>query len=104
MSHTELILKNPRTDKLKAVPLGYSWTVMFFGFFVPLWRKDWKYSLIFFLIYALSIGSLTPVMAYYYNRLYALELLRRGYKLFNIQGRISPHELNKLRSKIPDLA
>lgn len=29
---------------MKQVKVGYSWTVLFFGFFVPLIRGDWKWS------------------------------------------------------------
>ena len=33
-------------DKRKEVKLGFSWSMFFFGVFVPLFRGDWKWFLI----------------------------------------------------------
>jgi hypothetical protein len=37
---------NPQTKIVKEAVVGFSWTVFFFGFFVPLIRGDWKWCLI----------------------------------------------------------
>ena len=31
---------------MKLAPVGYSWTNLFFGFFVPLFRGDWKWAVL----------------------------------------------------------
>ena len=38
MAGANLIFKNPRTGIIKIAPTGFSWTVLLFGFLVPLHR------------------------------------------------------------------
>lgn len=33
MAYTKLIMENPNTGEIKEAPVGFSWTVFFFGFF-----------------------------------------------------------------------
>ena len=43
-------LKNPNTNQFKQVKIGFSWTMFFFGFWVPLFRGDWKWLIIMLLL------------------------------------------------------
>ncbi len=77
---------------VKEVPLGFSWTTFLFGFFVPLFRKDWKWATIFFVsalvlnwianklginFGAIIVGILGGI---FYNGIYAKELMEKGWK------------------------
>ncbi|MGX7106973.1 DUF2628 domain-containing protein [Hutsoniella sourekii] len=81
---------------MKSIKLGISWTTLFFGFWVPLFRRDWKW---FFLMIIINIilgeishgfyddsasrllGNLANILwALYYNRLYAKDLYKDGYR------------------------
>ena len=42
-------LKHKNTNVVKQVKIGFSWTVLFFGVFVPLFRGDCKWFLIMIL-------------------------------------------------------
>lgn len=42
MAHGTVTLVNPVSDEVKSVPVGYSWTVLFWGCFPALFRQDWK--------------------------------------------------------------
>ena len=46
--------------------LGFSWTAFFFNFFVPLFRGDFKWFLIF-------------LFPFIYNKFYTKDLLKKGY-------------------------
>ncbi len=48
---TTVLLRNKEKGKTKLGILGFSWTTFFFGLFVPLFRKDFKMFLPFFLVY-----------------------------------------------------
>ena len=73
--------------KVKRVKIGLSWTFLFFGFFVPLFRGDMKNFMLGLVIDILggmvSIGIITLVYHIYmfikYNDDYLQELYRQGY-------------------------
>lgn len=75
----KIYLRHPVTNQIKSVKLGFSWTMLFFGIFVPLIRGDWKW---FFVSLALSIftaGIAWLVLPFIYNKIYINDLLERGY-------------------------
>lgn len=71
----------------KKVKLGFSWTMFFFGFLVPLFRGDYKWFLILFILDVVfgvpssGIGSLiiNIVFSFNYNKYYIQELYNKGY-------------------------
>lgn len=91
-------------DKRKEVKLGFSWTMFFFGLFVPLFRGDWKWFLIILGIdVALTITGLIFIMpflmlglSFFYNRLYAKDLHDNGYR------GLTPEENQELIKYITD--
>ena len=48
MAFTSINFKNANTLGMRSAPVGFSWTVLFFGFFAPLFRSDYKWAIIFF--------------------------------------------------------
>lgn len=78
-------LKN-RNGHLILTKTGFSWTVFFFGWIVPLVRKDWKWAAVMFAS-TLIMASVLDVAAvgiaigfsFIYNNLYITEMLARGY-------------------------
>ena len=65
----------------KEVKKGFSWTMLFFGVFVPLVRGDWKWFLIS-LVAAIFTGGITwLVFPFFYNKLYLNDLLNSGYEI-----------------------
>ncbi len=98
MAKVELILKNPGTEKLRTAPLGFSWTMLLFGFFVPFIRRDWKGGFVILVFDIITLGIASVFFAFFYNRWYARRLLHNGYKVFHIRGQLSPRILNSLLS------
>ena len=62
--------------------VGFSWTYLFFGFFVPLLRGHYRYALYHFLIFLFS-GPLLPlvqiILSFKFNKWYTLDLIEQGY-------------------------
>lgn len=73
----------------KQAPIGFSWTVLFFGFFVPFIRKDWKWGFIMlgvaflsnYLFLLLAPFVTQVVFAVIYNDLYLKDLQDDGYSI-----------------------
>lgn len=72
-------LKHPQTNMVKTVKVGFSWTVFFFSFFPPLFRGDWKWAIIMFLVASFTFGVSSLIFMFIYNKIYLNELLEKGY-------------------------
>ncbi len=87
-----IMLKHATSGLLKECPTGFSFTTLLFGFFVPLFRRDFKWAAIMVaasfaygaLLEALNLpGSsaiaLAVTFAFYYNEMHIKELLEKGF-------------------------
>ena len=86
MAFALISLENKKTNQVKLAPIGFSWTNFFFGFFVPLFRGDWKWAAIFFAVAWVTFGFGSLITAFFYNKLYAEELLNNGFKVKSLNG------------------
>ena len=86
MAYAVITFENKKTKQLKLAPIGYSWTNLFFGFFVPLFRGDWKWAAIFFAVSWITLGFGSLITAFFYNKLYVEDLLKNGFKVKSLNG------------------
>jgi hypothetical protein len=84
MAYTSIVFENPHTGAIKEAPVGFSWTVFFFGFFPPLFRGDWKWAVIMFIIAMFTFGISGFVFMFIYNKLYIKDLIGSGFKAKSI--------------------
>lgn len=78
-------------ELVKQVKVGFSWTTFFFLFFVPLFRGDWLYFFIFFILDTLFLMNNNFLFTFFlsllggllYNKLYIESLLKKGWKPFS---------------------
>ena len=80
MAFASVAMTNPVSGETRTAPVGFSWTVFFFGFFPPLFRSDWKWAVILFLIGWLTVGFSNLVFSFLYNKLYLKDLIAAGFK------------------------
>ena len=85
MANNAIHFINPHTGELRTAPVGYSWTVLFFGFFPPLIRSDWKWGLIMVIVAFPTFGLSGVVFSFLYNKLYVKELVQKGFKVKGVQ-------------------
>ncbi len=64
----------------KQVKLGFSWTMLFFGFFVPAYRGDLRWSVITLFLSLFTGGLAWLVFPFIYNKKYIESLLEKGFK------------------------
>jgi hypothetical protein len=85
MAYTKIVFENPNTGHIKEAPVGFSWTVLFFGFFPPLFRGDWKWAIIMLLLALLTAGFSGLVFMFIYNKLYIKDLIGSGFKAKSVE-------------------
>ena len=86
----------------KEVKVGFSWTVFFFGLFVPLFRGDLKWAAIMFFgtillgFATLGIGGavIGIVMSFVYNKIYIKDLIEKGWNPVGEENRLLLEEKN----------
>lgn len=64
----------------KRAPVGFSWTMLFFGILAPLFRGDFKWFFIMILLDILTAGLAWFVFPFFYNEWYYKDLINKGYK------------------------
>ena len=75
----KVILRND-VGMVKECKVGFSWTTMFFGLFVPLIRGDIKNALIMGVLSLLTFGLSWLIFPFTYNKMYIKGLLKQGFK------------------------
>jgi hypothetical protein len=73
-------LKQQTTGLIKEVKIGFSWTCLFFGGFVPLFRLDWLWLFLYIIFCSITFGLFWVIFPFIYNRIYIKNLIeKRGY-------------------------
>lgn len=85
MAFTKILFENPETGAIKTAPAGFSWTTFFFGFFPALFRGDFKWAIIQFVLLLLTAGLAGLVFMFIYNKLYIKDLIKKGFKAKSIE-------------------
>lgn len=60
--------------------VGFSWTTLFFGFFVPMLRGDVKWAILMLLLGVCTCWLANFVLCFSYNKFYTRSLLEQGYQ------------------------
>lgn len=89
MAFDKAILENPRTGQIRRAPVGFSWTMFFWGPFAPMFRGDWKWAIILFIIAIIAaavsggfLGWLPGIVgAFLWNKSYLNRLISDGFQL-----------------------
>jgi hypothetical protein len=74
-------LIQPETGLMKSGYYGFSWTFLFFGWFVPIFRGELFISLLHFVITVVTFGIWQVIIAFLYNKQYMTRMLEKGYVL-----------------------
>lgn len=83
MRFMELIYLKNDFGTRRAIPTGFSWTMLFFGSWVPLLRRDYKWFIISMLCIPLTLGFSRLVFPFIYNHLHLRDLLNQGYYIID---------------------
>lgn len=81
MAFTTLVMQNPLNGDYKNAPIGFSWTSLFFGGFVPLFRKHYSGAIWWMLLMIITVGLSLLVQMFVYNKQYLKFLIAKGYQV-----------------------
>ena len=68
MAYDTIYFQNSQTGQIREAPVGFSWTVLFFSWFPPMFRSDWKWTLIMLLCALVTWGLSGLVFMFIYNK------------------------------------
>ena len=74
-------LIHPQSGLMKTGYYGFSWTYLFFGWFVPLIRGELTIALLHLVITIVTFGLWQFIIAFLYNKQYMTRMLEKGYVL-----------------------
>lgn len=80
MANNTIFFKNPHTGQRKDAPVGFSWTILFFGPFPMLLRGSWKWFAILFILGFITWGFSSIVFAFITNKFYIKDLVNDGFQ------------------------
>lgn len=98
--HVTVSSENSYQPTKKSLPVGYSWTVLFFGCFPALFRQDWKNFLIMagtlFITgwFGLAFIPLIIFSFIYNDKMCLVTHLQSGYKINKYYGKKSLEEVS----------
>jgi hypothetical protein len=78
---TKVIIQHPANGLTKNGYFGYSWTYLFFGWFVPLIRGELGVAALHLLFSLFTFGIWQIIVSFLYNKQYMTRMLEKGYVL-----------------------
>ncbi len=75
-----IIRLEDHAGQLRTAKVGFSWTVFFFGFCVPIFRGDAKWAVIMFAASVLTLWLANLIFCFTYNGTYIRDLLSKGFR------------------------
>ena len=75
-----------KSGLIKEAPVGFSWTTLFFCFFLAVFRGDVKWAILMIIAAIFTLGISGLVFSFIYNKLYITAMIEGGYKIKNYSG------------------
>ena len=69
---------HPQSGLMKSGYYGFSWTFLFFGWFVPVFRGELFIALLHLAITVATFGIWQVIIAFLYNKQYMTRMLEKG--------------------------
>lgn len=79
--------------QVKQAPIGFSWTVFFWGGWVPLIRQDWMWGILLLLACIFTYGIAGIVVAFFYNKSYLTRLFNEGYYIHALPQNVNEEQI-----------
>ena len=80
---TRVLIRHPGSGLIKKGYFGFSWTYLFFGWFVPLFRGELSVALLHLIFTVVTFGIWQFITAFLYNKQFMTRQLEKGYELYD---------------------
>ena len=80
---TRVLMRRPSSGLIKKGYFGFSWTYLFFGWLVPLFRGELVVAALHLFFTILTLGIWQIITAFLYNRQFMTRQLEKGYELYD---------------------
>ncbi|MBY0465650.1 MAG: hypothetical protein K2W33_11975, partial [Burkholderiales bacterium] len=104
MAYNTIYFQNPQTGQTRRAPVGYAWTLLCFGPFVFLARKEWLLFLITLVLTVVTLHISNIVLSFKANRMYIQMLINQGYRVARVQRGSVERMSKKLGIPLPSLS
>lgn len=104
MAYNTIYFQNPQTGQTRRAPVGYAWTLLCFGPFVFLARKEWLLFLITLVLTVVTLHISNIVLSFKGNRMFIQLLVNRGYRVARVQRGSVERMSKKLGIPLPSLS
>ena len=74
-------IKHEQSGMMKTGLYGYSWTYLFFGWFVPVFRGELVVAALHLIFSALTFGLWQIIFSFLYNKQYMSRMFEKGWVL-----------------------
>ncbi len=78
---TAILIKHHNSGLIKKGYYGFSWTYLFFGWFVPLFRGELGVAALHFFFSFITLGIWQIFFSFLYNKQYMTRMLTGGWRL-----------------------
>jgi hypothetical protein len=82
-----IAIKHPPSGLVKQGYYGFSWTYLFYGFFVPLFRGEPVIALLHLIFSVLTAGLWQLIVSFLYNKQYMTRMLTAGWVLADSEAK-----------------
>lgn len=80
---TRVLMRHPSSRLIKKGYFGFSWTYLFFGWLVPLFRGELVVAALHLFFTIITLGIWQIITAFLYNRQFMTRQLEKGYELYD---------------------
>ncbi|MBT3445814.1 hypothetical protein HN450_03135 [bacterium] len=74
-------IKHKKSGIVKYGKYGFSWTYLFFGFFIPIYRGELGIAILHVVFSIFTLGLSNLIFAFIYNKQFMLRMLTSGWEL-----------------------
>ncbi len=86
MMATSVPIKHSQSGMMKTGFYGFSWTYLFFGWFVPLFRSELGVGALHLLFTFVTLGLWQFIFCFLYNKQYMTRMLTNDWELAGTEG------------------